>query len=132
MSDKVEIIEENGETIVGSATNNARKVVNVSLGAAAAVRENVNKLVKETGSYTDNLAEKGQKLSQERRDAFNEFVEPYQTRFDNIGDEIEARFNKATENVLTRLNIPTADSIEELNKKIAALSRKVDKLAKAK
>lgn len=132
MSERVEIIEENVETIVGNATSNARRAVNVSLGAAAVVRENVTRLVEETGTYTNDLADKGQQVAQKRREAFNEFVEPYQNRVNSFGDEVEARFNRATESLLTRFNIPTAESIEALNKKIASLSRKVDKLAKAK
>ena len=80
--------------------------------------------------FTNELAEKGFGISEERRQAFNEFVEPYQNRVNKINGNMEARFNKATETLLARLNIPTAESIEALNKKIAALSRKVDKLAK--
>ncbi|MEM7335378.1 MAG: phasin family protein [Chloroflexota bacterium] len=127
---QVEIIEENVETFVESATSSARKVVHTGLGAVATVRENAEKLYADTNSYTNELAEKGFGISEERRQAFNEFVEPYQERVRVIGDDVEARFNKATESFLARLNIPTADSIEDLNKKIAALGRKVDKLAK--
>ena len=43
MSEQVELIEENVDTIVGNATENARKFVNAGLGAAATVRENVVK-----------------------------------------------------------------------------------------
>ena len=127
---QVEIIEENVETFVESATNSARKAVHTGMGAVATVRENTEKLFADTTSYTNELAEKGFGISEERRQAFNEFVEPYQERARTFGEDVEARFNKATESLLARLNIPTADSIEDLNKKIASLSRKVDKLSK--
>lgn len=129
---QVEIIEENVETMVGNATDSARRVVHAGLGAAATVRENASKLFTDAEKYTEKLAEKGYGVSEERRQALTDFVEPYQARVRTFGEEVEARFNKATEAVLTRLNIPTADSIEDLNKKIASLSRKVDKLSKAK
>ena len=129
---QVEIVEEDVETLVGNATDSARRAVHAGMGAVATVRENATKLFNESEKYTAKLAEKGYGISEERRQAINEFVEPYQERARSFGDEVEARFNKATEAFLTRLNIPTADSIEELNKKIAALSRKVDKLSKAK
>ena len=131
MTTQVEIIEEDVETVTSNLYDSARRVVHAGLGAVATVRENVGKLAAGAGDYTNGLADKGYGISKERRQAINEFVEPYQERVSNIASDVEARFNKSTEAFLTRLNIPTADSIEELNKKIATLSRKVDKLSKA-
>jgi poly(hydroxyalkanoate) granule-associated protein len=131
MSEQVVIIEETVDTVVTNATENARKFVNAGLGAVATVRENITKFYEDAGTQTNELAEKGQVVVNKRREAFNEFVEPVQERVTNFQNELETRFNKTTENMLARLNIPTAASIDELNKKIATLSRKVDKIAKA-
>lgn len=136
MTAQVNQLEENVDSIIDTATNNARKAANAGVGVAATVRETVVKLYEDAGAQTNDFAVKGKEVTKARReafnDAFNEFVEPYQERITNFSDDLEARFNQATESVLGRLNIPTADSIEKLNKKLASLDRKINKLAKEK
>lgn len=130
MASQVEIIEENVEMTVGTVQNATRKTFNAGVGLAATARENVMKLYDEVNVQTNKFANKGQDVTKARRRDIKDFVRPYQERVSETTEAWEARFNKATERTLTRLNIPTADSIDQLNKKVNALSRKIDKLAK--
>lgn len=126
-----EKIDENVETMISNATDSARRVLHAGFGAAAIARENVTKLSVDREKVTNQLTERGQKVADEQRVAFNEFSEAYQKRVRDLANSLEGRLNKVTETVLTRLNIPTAESIDQLNRKVATLNRKVDKLNKA-
>lgn len=127
---QVEMIEETAESLVNNVTGTARKAVLASLGAAAFVQENVKKLLGDVNAYTGKLADKGEVVTSDGRKMVNEFVEPYQEQARKARKDAESRFNNTTETVLNRLNIPSAKSIDDLNKKIASLGRKVDQLKK--
>ncbi|WP_428776564.1 phasin family protein [Vibrio sp.] len=131
VNETIEVVQEQVETTFEMVTGTARKVFWFGLGTVALVQENLKALVENTNSYTNKMVEKGEVVEKDGRKMVNEFVEPYQKEVKDRVKEVEKQFNQLTENVLNRVNVPSATNIEDLNKKVAGLGRKVDQLKKA-
>lgn len=127
---QVENVQKQVNTVVETVTGTAHKVFQAGLGAAALVQENVVSLFDRSETFASKLVERGETTEKDGRKMFNEFIEPYQKRMRDNTKRAEKQFNDYTEMALNRVNIPSASNIEDLNKKIASLSRKVDQLKK--
>jgi len=131
VNETIEVVQEQVETTFEKVSGTARKVFWFGLGTVAMVQENLKALVDNTNSYANKMVEKGEAAEKDGRKMFNEFVEPYQKEAKDRVKEAEKQFNELSENLLNRINIPSATNIEELNKKVAGLGRKVDQLKKS-
>ena len=68
-------------------------------------------------------------------DTLNGWVEPRRKQVEDtvkdLANKAETRLQKGVEGFLVRANVPTATDIQDLNKKIGALGRKIDRLRRA-
>ncbi|KAA3660148.1 MAG: hypothetical protein DWQ04_20235 [Chloroflexi bacterium] len=131
VSETIEVVQEQVETTYEMVTGTARKVFWFGLGTVAFMQENLKALVENTNSYANKMVEKGEVVEKDGRKMVNEFVEPYQNEVKDRVKEVEKQFTDLSENVLNRVNVPSATNIEDLNKKVASLGRKVDQLKKS-
>ena len=131
VSETIEVVQEQVESTYEMVTGTARKVFWFGLGTVAFVQENLKALVENTNSYATKMVEKGEVVEKDGRKMVNEFVEPYQKEVKDRVKEVEKQFTDLSENALNRVNVPSATNIEDLNKKVASLGRKVDQLKKS-
>jgi polyhydroxyalkanoate synthesis regulator phasin len=88
-----------------------KKALLAGLGAQEKVRELIDELVK-----------KGEISKSQGAKIVRTWTEKADKRKENLGKDLSELINKT----LTRMNIPTKKDIQELNKKIDALSKKLE------
>lgn len=102
----------------------ARNVLLASIGAVALAQDELEDIV-------TRLVDRGEIAEKDGRKMMKDLVERRKQKVESsrsdIGDELEDRIEK----VLHRLNVPTKRDIEEINRKLAILSEKVDDLKKS-
>ena len=113
---------------------NARKAMNAGLGAIDMAREEVTNLLQKTQGDVEeifnNLVERGETFGASNREKFDEAVSSTRNQAEETVSGIRETFESRVENVLSNLNIPSKSDIDSLNKKIAALTQKVNALSK--
>jgi polyhydroxyalkanoate synthesis regulator phasin len=77
--------------------------------------------------YIDELIKAGELSEVQGKKLFEEWSEKASKTKDDFDSNMADLINKSLE----KINIPTATEVEELNKKLKSLSKKVDKLEKA-
>lgn len=102
----------------------ARNVLLASIGAVALAQDELEDIV-------NKLVDRGEIAEKDGRKMMKDLVERRKQKVESsrsdIGDELEDRIEK----VLHRLNVPTRRDVEEINRKLAVLSEKVDDLKKS-
>jgi polyhydroxyalkanoate synthesis regulator phasin len=118
-----EVVEVSEEEVVveePSILESLRRVLLASVGVVALTIEEIGELV-------DKLVERGEIAEQEGKKLVLEIKEKRKKKTDEAEDVASSRVREA----LDRMDIPTKSDIEDLSKKIATLSKKVDDLKKA-
>jgi poly(hydroxyalkanoate) granule-associated protein len=95
----------------------------LGLGAMALGREELEAMLK-------RLQEKGEIAEQDSRKLLEEWFQRGRKPVAEYEERVEKLLDQRIEAVLAMMNIPSKSDIEELGKKIAALSRKVSELDK--
>lgn len=153
MNKQLEIVQETVEEVRETAqermmglyemvTGVAQRAALVGLGAVDYVREEMTDLVNDSMLFTNKLAERGETIAKDGRERVINVTKDGRQRVNTLAEKPQARaktavrkaeeaFDKYTEQVLNRLNVPTAREIESVDRKLANLNRKLDKLAKA-
>ena len=116
----VEVSEE--EVVIEEPTilESLRRVLLASVGIIALT-------IEEAGDLVDKLVERGEIAEQEGKKLINEIKEKRKSKTDEAEEVASTRVREA----LDRMDIPTKADIDDLSKKINALSKKVDDLKKA-
>ena len=127
---EIEEYEEAGENLFEKVAGTVRTTVMVGIGAADLTQEKIVKLWNGSIGFVGDLAERGESVSEERRDQVGEQVEKRQEQIKDISEKAGESFDKYSEAVLARVNIPSSEDIEGLSKQVSSLSRKVDKVRK--
>lgn len=103
-----------------------RSALLIAMGTVAMGKEEVETIV-------NRLVEKGEIAEKDARELLSELLERGK-EFTESTTKIESKFEELidsrVEAVLDRLNVPSRRSVEELGKKIAELSEKVDELTR--
>jgi poly(hydroxyalkanoate) granule-associated protein len=118
-----EVVEVSEEEIVveePSILESLRRVLLASVGVVALTIEEIGELV-------DKLVERGEIAEQEGKKLVIEIKEKRKKKTDEAEEVASSRVREA----LDRMDIPTKSDIEDLSKKIATLSKKVDDLKKS-
>ncbi len=82
----------------------------------------------ELEEFIDKLVERGEIARKDREELIKEMRERYKKY--HQGEEHPA--HKRVKEMMDRLSMPSKDDIDELNKKLADLEKKIDELSKAK
>lgn len=124
MAEEIKITEE--ETTEGNTfLAGVRRVLMAGVGAVALAQE-------EAEDFVNNLVERGEIAEKDGRKLVNELVEKRRSKAEESAENLSSEMDKRMENLLKRMNIPTKADIDELSKKVATLTRKVDDLKKSK
>ena len=118
-----EVVEVSEEEVVveePSILESLRRVLLASVGVVALT-------IEEIGDLVDKLVERGEIAEQEGKKLIAEIKEKRKTKTDEAEEVASTRVREA----LDRMDIPTKADIDDLSKKINALSKKVDDLKKA-
>jgi poly(hydroxyalkanoate) granule-associated protein len=118
-----EVVEVNEEEVVAeeaSILDSLRRVLLASVGVVALTIEEIGELV-------DKLVERGEIAEQEGKKLIIEIKEKRRKKTDEAEDIASSRMRE----MMDKMDIPTKSDIDDLSKKIATLSKKVDDLKKA-
>ena len=96
-----------------------RKMTLAAIGTLSIAHEEIENLVQK-------LVERGEIAEHDGRKLVEELKERKEKRFARRNEAIEKR----VEELLDKLNVPTKDDINNLSKKVSALTRKVDNMMK--
>lgn len=103
-----------------SILDSLRRILLASVGVVALS-------IEEMGELIDKLVERGEIAEQEGKKLINEIKEKRQKKTDEAEDVATSRMRE----MMDKMDIPTKSDIDELSKKVTALSKKVDDLKKA-
>ena len=118
-----EVVEVSEEEVVieePSILESLRRVLLASVGVVALT-------IEEVGDLVDTLVERGEIAEQEGKKLIIEIKEKRKKKTDEAEEVASSRVREA----LDKMDIPTKSDIDDLSKKIASLSKKVDELKKA-
>ena len=119
MSEKVEVVVEEGAEEEGPFAGMARKVMLAAMGAVALTQEEAEKFV-------NKLVERGELAEKEGKQIVEDVMAKRKKEAKKGQDELDKRL----EELLGRMNVPTKSDIDALSAKITALTKKVDELKK--
>ncbi len=114
MAEKTEAEEE-----ILPVAETIRKAFLAGIGALDLAREKAEDMM-------GRLAERGEKVREERRAYWEQKLSRRQARLDRMRAKMQKRMGK----VMNLLNVPTKGDIEALHQKVEELSRKIDALQK--
>jgi poly(hydroxyalkanoate) granule-associated protein len=97
-----------------------RRVLLASVGVVALT-------IEEMGELVDKLVERGEIAEQEGKKLISEIKEKRKKKTDEAEDVATTRMRE----MMDKMDIPTKSDIDELSKKVSALSKKVDDLKKS-
>lgn len=124
MAEEVEVTE---EIMVENGHNPmlemARKVLLAGIGAVALTQEEIEKFV-------SKLVERGEIAEKDGRKLIKDVMEKRRKKGEEVQDEVEDEFGRRMEEVLARMNIASKSDIDELNRKLTTLTKKLDELNK--
>ena len=124
MPEEIEVTE---EVIAENGYNHmlelARKVLLAGIGAVALAQEEIEEFV-------NKLVERGEIAEQDGRRLMKDVIDRRKKKADEVRSGTEEQFEQRMEDILARMNIPSKSDIDDLSKKVTALSRKVDQLKK--
>lgn len=130
MTTQVEMIQEQVEITPNPLFDTARKAYLAGLGIFSLTQEQFGNLFDNAEKITNDLVERGTKVEARSKKKINKLVKQQRKEVEERASEVEKRVSNYSSNLLNRLNLPTANEVEELNKKIASLTRKVERLRK--
>lgn len=134
MTETVTLHEEILENEMNSVVDAAHKAFQAGLGVVALAQDSIVKLAgnaqENVSNFTEKLIESGATLEKDSREALNDLFKSRRQKIQDAVEESQSGFETRVEAVLHGLNIPTRSDVEDLNKKIATLTRKVNALSK--
>ncbi len=127
VTDVVSDVTAAGKEKSASLVSMVRRVVLAGVGAAALTTDEVQE-------FLNRLVERGELAEKDAHKLMNDVVARRNGAEKRVEKSVESASNvveEQIEKILGRLNVPNKGDIEELSKKIAMLSQKVDDLVKA-
>ena len=122
-----EEVETSWETTRKQIAEYSRKLFLASLGVMGMAQDNLNDAWKSSQKFADKLVERGETFEEKNLRRARKQVED---QGEEIVDKAKTRFDETVETVINRLQLPTRNTITDLEKQIAALGRKIDRLRK--
>lgn len=134
MTEQTQEMQEKEGTAVNRVYEAAHKTFLAGLGVVGLAQDEIKKGYENSSEFANKLVERGEKISQERREQVTAEAEKRQEKAQEMGEEVTNRmsetYHRYSTATLHRMNIPTNDDIQDLSKQIAALNRKLDRVRK--
>ncbi len=122
-----EEVETTWETTRKQIADYSRKLFLASLGVVGMAQDNLSEAWESSQKFADKLVERGETFEEKNlRRARKEAQE----QVEEAMDKGKSRFDETVETVITRLQLPTRNTIADLEKQIAGLGRKIDRIRK--
>lgn len=125
MAEKIKVEEEVVEETSNPFVEGVRRVLLAGVGAVSLAQDEAEKFVQK-------LIEKGEIAEKDGRSLLNDVAENRKKRAKESGQRVSDELEKRMESLLNRMNIPTKSDIEQLSKKVAELTKKIDALKEQK
>ena len=119
----IEIQEETTESGRNPMVEMARKVLLAGVGAVTLAQDEVE-------AFVNRLIERGEIAEKDGRKLINDVMDRRRKQMEETQTKAKESLDGRVEAILHRMNIPTKSDIEALSEKIAALTKKVDRLKK--
>ncbi|MCA9952179.1 MAG: phasin family protein [Anaerolineales bacterium] len=132
MAEKLQAVQEQAQNVYGKVYGTAHKTFLAGVGMMAWAQDEIVDLWVHGNEFADKLVVRGEEISKVRQAQINELIEKNQAQVKDAANKTTETFDKYSEQVLTRVNVklPTVEDLDVLNKKVATLSRKLNKTAK--
>ncbi len=134
MTEQLQDTQENKETMIARVFDAAHKTLLAGLGAASMAQDGLKKGFSGGNEFAGKLVERGETISNERREQAAAEAEKRQEQAKDLGQNLTGAvtetYHQYSAAALHRMNIPSSDDIQDLSKQIAALNSKVDKVRK--
>jgi len=125
MAEKIKVEEEVVEETTNPFVEGIRRVLLASVGAFTMAQDEAEKFV-------HKLIEKGEIAEKDGRSLLNDLADKRKERAKESSKRVSDELEKRMEGLLNRMNIPTKSDIEQLSKKVAELTKKIDALKEQK
>lgn len=129
-----EQVQEQEVNVVNRVFDVAHKTFLAGLGAASMAQDGLKKGFDGGSQFAGKLVERGEEISNERREQIAAQAEKRQEQAQGLGEDLTGRVGDTYKDISTatlhRMNVPSGDDIQDLSKQIAALNRKVDRVRK--
>lgn len=126
MADKIDVVEEAAEEASSNPfLDGIRRVLLAGVGAVTLAQDEAEKFV-------HKLIEKGEIAEKDGRSLLEEISENRKQRAQESSKRVSDELEKRMEGLLNRMNIPTKSDIDQLSKKVAELSKKIEALKEQK
>jgi poly(hydroxyalkanoate) granule-associated protein len=134
MTEQMQDVQEEEETVVTRVFGVAHKTFLAGLGATGMAQDGLKKGFEGGNQFAGKLVERGEEISNERREQAATEAEKRQEQAKDLGQNVTGAvgntYNQVSSAALNRMNMPSSDDIQDLSKQITALNRKVDKVRK--
>ncbi len=134
MAEQTQELQKNEESIVNRVFGVAHKTFLVGLGAAGMAQDGVKKSWESGNEFAGKLVERGETMSNERRQQIDNRIEQRQARVKDLSSDLNQKvgdsYNQVTNAALKSMNVPSRTEVQDLSKQINSLDRKVDKVRK--
>ena len=134
MTEQLQDVQENEETMIARVFDVANKTFLAGLGAASMAQDGLKKGFEGGNEFAGKLVERGETISNERREQASAEAEKRQEQVKDLGQDLTGKagdtYNQYSTAALHSMNVPSHNDIQDLSKQINALNRKVDKVRK--
>ena len=125
MAEKIKVEEKVTEEASNPFVEGVRRVLLAGVGAVSLAQDEAEKFV-------HKLIEKGEIAEKDGRSLLKDLAENRKQRTKESSQRVSDELEKRMESLLNRMNIPTKTDIEQLSKKVAELTKKIDALKEQK
>lgn len=125
MAENIDVEEEVAEEKISPFVEGIRRAMLASVGAFALAQDEAEKFI-------NKLIEKGEIAEKDGRSLLKDLSENRKKRAKESSQRVSDEMEKRMESLFNRMNIPTKADIEQLSKKVAELTKKIDALKEQK
>ena len=130
MTEQMQDVQEIQETPDTSAVDFAHKLFLAGIGAVSLFQEELKKGIEGRGEFAAKLVERGEEITQERREQMAEEARKRQETVVGMGQNVtgaaDATYKQYSTAALHRMNVPSRSDIQDLSEQIDALNSKLD------
>jgi poly(hydroxyalkanoate) granule-associated protein len=127
---ETEEVETSWETTRKQIADYSRKMFLASLGVVGMAQDNINDAWTSSQKFADKLVERGETFEEKNLRRARNAGKDAQEQVEGVMEKGKSRFDETVESVINRLQLPTRSTISELEKQIASLGRKIDRIRK--
>lgn len=121
----VENLEEKRPNPIYPIFDVAHKTFQAGLGAVVLTQSEIE-------GFFGKLVERGEVAEKDGRKMINELMERRRDQVEGAAEDVADELESSVERALHTMNVPTKSDIDKLNKKVVALTKKVDTLIEEK